>query len=365
MRSFPVALAAAATLVLLAPQALPSAQASWLQPHTRQEAIPVAEVERALVTGKSWFEVDVDASWKHSDSHFVVGDSLFNLGVDEGTHYVMENNDGTWDYRRFELGLSWGFSRNMDIFMRVPIIWAEVWNNRMVEADGSRKPISTVGLGDMQGGFRFQWLRKQSEDGRFSTSLATSLEMRFPTGQESPGSYLGGPNNVPTIITGAGTWGFDIEARIKQQIAILAVEVGLGYLINPTNTVMYLIDDVEDQFNQHLDPGDVVHANLGLTLQFFKHLALRGDFFLDYRTPTQWGSTNAAIPACGDCAQIPGSDGFWADVQATLMADFNVRFGIDAYFRYTLGGRRNFLWPLEDLSPSRGWTAGVKVSYRF
>ena len=40
-------------------------------------------------------------------------------------------------------------------------------------------------------------------------------------------------------------------------------------------------------------------------------------------------------------------------------------FQVDARFSYTLGGRRAFLIPLEDVSPTRGWTAGGAVTYRF
>jgi len=339
------------------------AQASWLQPHTRQEAVPLADVERSLVVGKSWMLVDFGFSWKHSDSHFI-GDRLFNLGATEGTHYEPENNEGQWDYRKWTLGLTWGFSRNSQLSLRVPIIWASAWNNRMMDGD-ERKPLSSVGLGDMHGGFRYQWLRSQSDDGRFSNSLVTGLEMRFPTGHESPGSYIGGPNNVPTIITGAGTWGFDLYARFKQQMRFFAVEVGLGYQLNPVNVVMYLVDTEEDQFNQHLDPGDVIHTDLGLTVQFFRHLALRGNLYLDYRLASKWGSTSASFPPCKDCLTIPDSNGFWMDVDAKLIATIDSHFGMDAYFRYTLAGRHNFLWPLEDLSPSRGWTAGGNLSYRF
>ncbi len=350
---------AGCTFLLLA-QPMP-AEASWLQPHTRQEQFPHAEVERALVVGKSWLLVDLDFSWKHSNSHFI-GDSLFNLGVTEGTHFEYEKNDATWDYRRWELGLTWGFTRNLQIDIRVPVVWASVWNTRMVK-DGENVPISGLGLGDLSGGFVFQWLR--TEKPKLNNSLVTGLKIRFPTGSESPGSYLGGPNNVPTIITGSGTWGFDINVRFKQQLAIVALEAEVGYTWNPVNVVMYLIEDEENYFNQHLDPGDVIHGSVAVTVQFFKNLALRGDLFLDYRTATRWGSTSDSFPPCKECPKIPDSNGFWMDVQARLISDITNRFGFDAYFRYSLAGRHNFLWPIEELSPSRGWTAGSNISYRF
>ena len=202
----------------------------------------MAEVERALVIGKSWFVFDLDFRFKYSDSHFV-GDTPANVGLTEGTHWESEKNDGRWVYRRWELGLGWGFSRNIDIYARIPVVWGSVWNNRMIDDDGNETPITGAGLGDVHGGFRFQFLRNQSEDGRFSNSLIANLDMRFPTGDESPGSYIGGPNNVVTIVTGTGTWGFDFNARFKQQLAIVALEVGAGFTYNPTGTVMYLVED--------------------------------------------------------------------------------------------------------------------------
>ncbi|MBJ96226.1 MAG: hypothetical protein CMP23_17330 [Rickettsiales bacterium] len=336
-------------------------QASWLEPHTRQEPFPHAEIERALVVGKSWTVASLDFSWKHSNSHFI-GDSLFNLGATEGVHFNYENNDGTWDYRRWEFAFTWGFSRNLQLDFHIPIVWASVWNNRMMDGD-TKTPIEGVGLGDLRGGFLFQWLR--TEKPKFNNSLATNLTFRFPTGSESPGTYLGGPNNVPTVITGSGTWGFDVGLRFKQQVAIVAIEAAVGYTWNPVGVVMYLIEDEEDFFNQHLDPGDVIHGNLGVTVQFFDKLALRGDLFLDYRTSTRWGSTTDSFPACETCLKIPASNGFWMDVEGRLIIDPTIRLGIDAYFRYSLAGRHSFLWPIEELSPSRGWTAGTNISYRF
>ncbi len=355
--------AAAAALVIATLVASP-ALASWLQPHTQQEAVPIKRVERPLVTGKSWFVFDLDFRFKQSTSHFI-GDTPVNLGFTEGTHWQRENNDGRWTYRRWELGLTWGFSRQMDIYVRIPVVWGSVWNRRMLDTDGNPAPIQGVGLGDLKGGFRFQFLRNQSEDGRFSNSLIGQIDLRFPTGSESPGSYLGGPNNVATVITGTGTWGIDLSARFKQQLAILAVEAGVGFTWNPTGTVMYLIENEENQMNQHLDPGDVVHADVGLAVNFFKHLGMGGTFYLDYRTKSRWGSTSNTFPACKECEEIPNSSGLYMDVEGYVFADFNIHLGLEAYFRYTLAGRHNFLWPLEDISPSRGWTAGANLAYRF
>jgi hypothetical protein len=362
-RLLPAIPAAALAALAVASAPVPAA-ASWLQPHTRQEAVPIADVQRSLLVGKSWLVFDAEFSWKQSTSHFV-DDRAFNLGFTEGRNFVKENNDAVWNYRRWQIGLAWGFTKNSDFWFRVPLLAPSVWNSRMVDADGNRQPIRSFGLGDVHAGVKFQWLRTLSPTSKFSNSLVTGLDIRFPTGNESPGSYIGGPANVATILTGTGTWGFDVEARFKQQLAVLAVELGLGYLWNPTGTVMYLLEDQEHQFNQHLDPGDVVHGNLGLTVQFWKNLALRGDVFVDYRTKSRWGSTVDSFPACKDCAEIPNSNGVWVDAQARLISDFNAHLGIDGFFRYSLGGRRNFLWPLEELSPSRGWTAGMNLAYRF
>lgn len=353
----------AAVLVVAVLGAAGSASASWFDPHTRQERIPLADVERPLIVGKSWLLFDFGFSWKRSDSQFTTA-RLFNAGFTEGDHWVREKNDAAWNYRRIDIGAQWGFSRNAELWVRLPLLWAQVWNNRMVDEDGARQPIASFGLGDLHGGFKYQWFRTQSQDGRFSNALTTGIDIRFPTGNESPGSYLPGPNNVATIVTGAGTWGYDLEVRFKQQLRILAVEAALGFTWNPTGTVMYLVDDVQNQFNQHLDPGDVVHGNVGVTVQFVKNLGLRGDLWLDYRTPTKWGSTLNSFPACKECAAIPASDGFWMDAGARLLVDVDAHFGLDFWFRGSIAGRRNFLWPLEELSPSRGITAGGNVQIR-
>jgi hypothetical protein len=235
----------------------------------------------------------------------------------------------------------------------------------MEDDAGNPEPIQGAGLGDLTGGFRFQFLRSQSDDGKLGSSLIGQLHLRFPTGSESPGSYIGGPNNVATVITGTGTWGVDLSARFKQQLAIIAIEAGVGFTWNPTGTVMYLLENEENQFNQHLDPGDVIHADVGVAVNIIKNLGLGGTFYLDYRTKSRWGSTSNTFPACKECAEIPGSDGLYMDVEANVYADFNVHLGLEGYFRYTLAGRHNFLWPLEDISPARGWTVGANLAYRF
>ncbi len=349
-------LAALATALCVPGQA----SASWLQPHTIQENVPIADIERPLVAGKSRMVFDFGFSWKQSRSHFLNSGGIFNAGFTEGVHFEKEKNNARWDYARPTFGLTWGFSKNSDLYVTVPVIVASVVNDRMV-TDGNPAPIRSVGMGDLHGGVRFQFLRNRSDDGKFSNSLIVQFDMRFPTGSESPGSFIGGPNNVATIITGTGTWGWDLGLRFKQQIAVIAVEAGAGFTWNPTGTVMYLIEDQENQFNQHMDPGDVVHVDVGLTVQPFQHLAVRADWKLDYRTPSRWGSTVSAFPACKNCEVIQDSNGFWMNLRGTLIADF----GLDAYFEYTLAGRRAFLWPLEEISPTRGWTAGGTLSYRF
>ncbi len=341
------------------------ASASWLQPHTIQEDVPIADVERALVAGKSRMVFDFGFSWKQSRSHFLNSGGVFNVGFTEDTHFEKEKNNAVWNYAKPTFGLTWGFSKNSDIFVHVPVVIASVVNDRMVKDDGSPNPIRSVGIGDIRGGVRFQFLRSRSDDGKLSNSLIGQIEAKFPTGAESPGSFIGGPNNVATILTGTGTWAWDVQVRFKQQLAILAIEAGLGFTWKPTQTVMYLIEDEQNQFNQHLDPGDVVHLDVGLTVQPFQHLAVRVDWLLDYRTPTRWGSTVSAFPACKECDVIPDSNGFWMDLRGTLIADFDTHLGLDAYFEDTLGGRRAFLWPLETVSPTRGWTAGGTLSYRF
>jgi hypothetical protein len=349
---------------LLALGAATEASASWLQPRTQQRAFPLADAERELVVGKSWLVFDLDFSYKFSDTHFI-GDSLFNLGFTEGTHFEQERNDGVWHYRRWAIGGRWGFSKNSEIFFSVPVIWGAVWNNRMVDEDGNRNPISAVGLGDVHAGVRFQWLRSISDTGPFSNALATDINVRFPTGDESPGSYIGGPNNVATIITGTGSWGFDLSVRFKQQLAILAIELGLGWEINAVAVVQYLIEDEYNSFNQHIDPGDRAHLDVGFTFQFFDHLAFKLMFDMEYRTPTKWGATKATFPACKDCEELPDSEGFWMDLEGRLIIDVDLHFGLDFYARVPMAGRRNFLWPIEEISPSRGFTGGVDLQVRF
>ncbi len=349
----------AVALLLLSAVPLKEARASAFQTHTYQADLPLRLVERPLVLGKGWVQLSFGFDAKVSTSYFLAGDSVWNMGTTEGTNQSPYANNARWNYNQVHIRADWGFTKNSQLFLDIPFVISHLGND--IGAD-----ITSAGLGDVRLGIIQQWYRHIDQKGRFNTSLASTLEVKTPTGNESPGSYLSSPGNVTYLVLGTGTYDLALDLALKQQLGPLALKVRAGYTAKFSNVVEYLIEDEENQFNLRIDPGDEVNFDIGLLAQLGPYVGLELGMINTYRGRTRTGPSSEGIDPCSACDPIEGSNGIWTDGRIGLSVSPINRFQVDGFVEYTLAGRNStFMFPLEDISPSRGMTAGGRISLRF
>jgi len=370
--------------------ALP-ASASIFQHHTSQADIEQRIVQRPLVVGKGWVELGLGIDYKYSTSQFLESDSA-NVGFSKDNHYESFDNGGVLNLTRFSLNFRWGFTKGTDLYLRVPFLWNNLQNNLTVDnweevdgiqegttrvevdADGQehyyvnnprQTNINTFAIGDVEMGVLVQWLRRQDPKGRYNTALGSHIEVKAPTGLESPGSYISSPGLVTVLPTGTGTYNFGVDLEYKQQIDFMAVNVYGGFVWRTSGIVQYLIEDQEHYFNLRLKPGDAIEWGLMLTFQPARFLAIAVGTDMEYRFPTKIGPSDRSIAQCKECQPVDGSDGLDMDGVVQVSITPSRVWQVDIRAEYTLGGRPAYLVPLEDISPARGLTAGAAVMYRF
>lgn len=352
--------AAAFVVAALAALAAEPAQASAFQTHTYQADLPLRLVERPLVVGKGVLQLSAGFDWKQSSSYFTGDDDEpWNFGAKEGEDWRSYSNGATWSYRQFHLDVDWGFTKNSQLFLRIPFVWAHVGNENGAD-------LTAWGLGDVRLGVRQQIARRIDPEGKANASLAAGLELKTPTGNESPGSYLSSPGNLTYVPIGTGTYNLTLDVLARQQAGPIAIQGRAGFVARFSSVVQYLVEDQENQFNMRVDPGDGIEFDIGVIGQLGPYVALSLDFQNEYRLPTRQGSTAKHIDPCHGCAEIEGSSGFWSDLRGGVSVSPSNRLQIDGFVAYTLAGKNStFYWPLEDISPSRGVTAGGDVAFRF
>ena len=145
----------------------------------------------------------------------------------------------------------------------------------------------------------------------------------------------------------------------------MAIDVRAGYMWRTTGIAQYLIEDDQHQFALLIDPGDGVQWGLDVMFQLARFLTLGVGADFEYRFVTKIGPSSRGVASCKECDPVEGSNGLYVDAGAVVSVTPNRNFQVDLRFAYTLGGRPAYLIPLEDVTPTRGWTAGGSVMYRF
>jgi hypothetical protein len=225
--------------------------------------------------------------------------------------------------------------------------------------------VNTFAIGDLEMGILAQLLRHQDPEGKFNNALGARLHIKAPTGLESPGSYIPSPGLIGVLPTGTGTYNYGLGIEFKQQLAVIAINLRAGYNWRVSGIAQYLVEDENHQFALRIDPGDSIDWSAIVQFQMSRYFTLGVGAVFDYRFATKIGPSSRGLAACKNCDPIEESKGLYVDGVAELNFTPDRNFQIDVNFAYTLGGRPAFLVPLEDISPTRGWTLGGDVKYRF
>lgn len=328
----------AAALGLLSSSAL----AAGFETKTMRDPLPAREVERGLNMPKGWLEFGLGADVKPASGYW--GEDGEPVDFDEAS----------WLYTTESLAIRYGVARRGELFWTVKTHYASLTN------ETRSTDISTFGLGDPSFGFQLELLQKQAP----LTSLALRAAYKAPAANESPGNYTGQANSFSAIVLTTGTPDLSLSLLGKQQLGPAALTLGATYVNRFSNTVQYLVENENNQFNARIKPGNLVVVDGDLLLQLGP-VAAHVEGELTLRRATQVGQTSAGLFGNRNLEVVEGSDGWALDL--TPGAILNLTRGVDLDLAVTLPMRGEDLmfFPIEDLHPTRGPTFHGAVELRY
>lgn len=329
-------------IALLLLELVPGASAAGLQAKTMRAPLPAVEVERGLTLPRGWLELGV--TYEHK----------LAAGAWSPEGERVEWEDARWLYTTQRLDLRYGISPRAELYWSLPFHYVRLTN----EALGT--DTSTFGLGDARFGWRVEWLHRSAP----TTSVASSLEARLPTGSEAPGSLIGGANTVSTFVLGTGQMDLAFHTGARQQLGPVAVTVDGSYTRRFSGVTQYTVEVEQYQFLGRFKPGDEGRLVVEPGVQAGPvYLAVEGR--LRAWLPAAVGTTSAGVLPDGHLEPLAGTGGWAVDVTPSVTA--NVSRGVDlrAAVGIPVRGEDLSFFPLEEISPTRGltWSGGVELRY--
>lgn len=336
MRALPVI-----TLLLMLFGAKESS-AEGFEAKTMRENLSPREVERPLLIGRGWFEVDLGLDVKNSTGYW---DSQGEPQEFEHARFL---------YTTESLAVRYGVTRHAEIGFAIPYHYARLTND-LLNTDTSQ-----LGMGDPSFYYRYELYRSYAP----TTSVVIQARYKGPAGQESPASILGGPNDFKTFIMTTGTPDLDLAVGAKRQIGPASIEVGGGYTRRFSGLAMYISETDTGQFVGRIKPGDLFHAEIGGLLQLGP-AALGADLLWEMRQITMLGTTSTGFFPNKNLDPVDDSDGSALDLG--LKGILNLTRGVDlvAGVGIPLQGEDFQFFPIEDLHPTRGLTYSGLLKLRY
>jgi hypothetical protein len=326
----------------------PSAEAAGFQAKTMRAPLSAVEVERPLVIGRGWLELGLGADYKLASGYW----------DDEGNSRDFEAGPGfegaQWLYTTQRADLRYGISRRGEIYASLPFHYVRLTNDEL------GTDTSTFGLGDPRFGWRLEWFHRDAP----TTSIISELEMKVPAGSESAATFIGGPNTVSTFVMSTGTPDLSLTARGKQQLGPIAVEAGLGYVHRFSAVTQYVIEVDQYQFLGRFRPGSEVRANLGALVQLGP-VAVGADGLFRLRGAAASGTTSTGVIPDAHLDPIAGTEGWSFDLQPRLVANVTRGFDVDLGVGIPIRGEGLGLFPLEEITPTRGITYSGSIELRY
>lgn len=319
---------------------------AWAQafgPKASREPFPARELERPLDIPRAWSEFTL--------AHTV------KLGVGgwspEGAIERFDN--ARWTYNTTLIRWRYGLARRAEMAWDVPIISSSLRNDEL------GTDTRSVAVGDV----RFRYIYRIHEQEAPMTALVTEFEVKGPTGRETPGSYVGGPNQFSTFVNSTGTWDAYLGLAGKKQIGPGAFTGRIGYQRRFSGIAQYVVETTQRQFAGRIKPGDRLTAEVEALLQLGPiAAALRPVATIRGRTRTGVTSKNWLNPG-SELKPVADSGGWALDLNGQLTV--NATRGFDVHLMGVLPVRGEDLqfFPIEDLHPTYGPTFGGAVEVRF
>ncbi|MGB0640746.1 MAG: hypothetical protein ACPGTU_15515 [Myxococcota bacterium] len=316
--------------------------AGGFEARTMRGSLSALEVERPLVIGKGWLEAGFGLDVKRAEGFW----------DEDGEAQDFARSD--WLYTTQRLTVRYGLSKRTELWWNIPTHYAELTNNKL------NTNTSKFGLGDPSFGFKAEVYRGSAP----TTSLITEVFYKAPAGDDSPGSFIGGPNTFDNIVMSTGTPDMGVGVQGKRQYGPFAFELGASYTRRFSRAVGYLIETEFHQFQARIKPGDLIDYNADVLVQIGP-VAIHNRWFIQQRFETLIGTASPGLFGDKNLEPVDGSDG--GAIDTSVGAVFNLTRGVDVLFdvRQPLVGEDLQFFPIEQIHPTRGTTISTAVELRY
>ncbi|MCB9778163.1 MAG: hypothetical protein H6742_06350 [Alphaproteobacteria bacterium] len=331
-----------ATLGLLALATGEPAHAEGFQVKTMRDPLPSREYERGLVIGKGWAEWGVGADVKLANGYW------------DGDGNAQDFENAKFLHTTERVGVRYGISRRAEVFMTLPFHYQKLTN------DALGTDISQFGIGDPKFGWKVEAFRSMAP----VTSLIAYTWYKAPAGNESPGSYIGGPDTFSSFVVSTGTPDLALGVAGKRQVGPLAFELDLSYVRRFSGATMWAVETTNNQFAGRIKPGDITRAKADVMLQIWA-LALHGGADFQLRQAMRVGTTADGWFPGRNLEAIEGSDGWYLDVPVGVIANISRGVDLDLAATVPVRGEDLMFFPIEDIHPTRGLTLSGTLELRY
>lgn len=331
-----------------------SAEAAGFQAKTMRAPLAAVEVERPLVIGRGWLEFGLGMDYKLAGPCWPSPDAcVAETGAWSETGEVDPFENARWTYTTQRLDIRYGVSRRAELYWSVPFHYVHLKN------DALGTDTSDFGIGDPRFGWRLEWVRKDAP----TTSVVTDLQFKMPAGSESPGSFIGGPNTVGDFVLSTGTMDAALFLRGKQQFGPFAVTGAVGYVHRFSGVTQFAVETENHYFLGRFKPGDETQVSVEPMVQAGP-VAISAEVLYRYRLASMTGTTSPGIYTDAYLDPIAGTDGWSLDVTPAVTVAFTR--GVDLRLAMGLPLRgEDLLFPLEEITPTRGFTYSGTVEFRY
>jgi hypothetical protein len=185
-----------------------------------------------------------------------------------------------------------------------------------------------------------------------------------PSGNETPGSYIGGPLNVSRFVFTTGTPDTYLGLAAKKTFGPVAIGGRLGYTKRWSQLVQYLVELETLQFLGRIKPGDLLTAEASVlgqagpvAIELVPRFGVRGT--------TAIGTTSPGLNPSKNLDDVAGSGGWTLDIDGRLYVNVTRNFDVIAWGSLPIRGEDLQFFPIEDIHPTLGATFGGVVEVRY
>lgn len=321
-----------------------TADAGVFTQKTMQDPWPERQIQRPMVLPKGWTETSL--GYDHKFTRWT---------VDSTRTWHRLQNDARWDHGRLNLTLAHGFSRQIMLWVNLPIFV----HSRLQSDLGT--DIRAGGFGDASAGLRVQpWHLPM-------WSMAFEIDLKTPSGSEWPGNYQGGAAATSTFLLGTGITNVGINARFRLHTnRWYGADLELGGRLKLPAVVGYVVED-GGFGNGWLDPGDELWMHVAANGQLGSDVSFGADFWLSARGRYRMGTSGPGAFRT-NLSTIAGSSGVFTDFGAHLSWEPFDHLELQARARHPIQYADVTLFShlgLDEFSPQPGWTFGGSVVGRW